>query len=77
MEGLEALRREIDAIDSMILDLLRRRMEVCRKIKLYKIHNGLPLRDEAREAEVLSRAEPFTNIFQEIIRSCREVEAAV
>lgn len=55
METLEHLREEIDAIDSRMVELFRRRMEVTAQVGEYKLERGLPVLDAAREAQVLER----------------------
>ena len=52
---LEALRREIDGIDTQITDLFVRRMKVCGDIARYKKENHLALLNQGREREILSR----------------------
>ena len=44
MDTLAALRREIDALDDGILDLLARRMDVVRRVAAYKHEAGIPAR---------------------------------
>ena len=51
---IKALRREIGTIDSEMIELIRRRMEVSREIGLTKSKEGLPARDAAREREVIA-----------------------
>jgi len=76
--SLAHLRGEIDMIDGDLLDVLARRQERVRDILDRKNALGLPLRDEAREAELLAgriaaaRARglsPYlvTRVFQEIV----------
>lgn len=52
---LNAIRREIDEIDGQILDLFIRRMECARRVAEYKIENGIPVLNAARENEILER----------------------
>jgi chorismate mutase len=47
-------RREIDAIDRSIVDLLNRRAAVAREIFLEKMAGGLPITDRQRESEILA-----------------------
>jgi chorismate mutase-like protein len=44
MDTLAALRREIDALDDGILELLARRMEVARRVATYKHEAGIAVR---------------------------------
>jgi len=52
--NLESLRAQIDECDKDIIKLLARRFELVQKIGIYKAIHGLPVLDEAREAELLS-----------------------
>jgi chorismate mutase/prephenate dehydratase len=54
-EEIEAMRREIDRIDDSIVDLLARRAHCALLIGRAKRRDGVPVRDPAREAEVLAR----------------------
>ncbi len=76
MEDLKTLRGKIDGIDRQLASLFEQRMEVCRNVGEYKLANGLPVLDAAREREVLSsKAEltqnaemkPYLNVFFENI----------
>jgi chorismate mutase-like protein len=44
MDTLAALRREIDALDDGILELLAQRMAVARRVAAYKHEAGIPAR---------------------------------
>ena len=74
---LYRLRREIDEIDSKIIELLRLRMKVCRDIGEYKMRAGLPVFDPIRHAEVSEKWGEFKEVFQVVSRLCREVEVGV
>lgn len=54
-QEIEATRREIDRIDDSIVDLLVRRAKCAIEIGRAKRRDGVPVRDPAREAEVLAR----------------------
>ena len=81
---IEDCREEIDRIDGELLRLLNRRALLALEIGEMKARAGLPLKDEGREREVLSRssvanAGPLGNgsvarIFRRIIRESRRVE---
>jgi chorismate mutase len=81
---IEDCREEIDRIDGELLRLLNRRARVALEIGEMKARAGLPLKDEGREREVLSRsslanAGPLADvsvarIFRRIIRESRRVE---
>jgi len=71
---IEELRREIDAVDAFILGLLRKRMELCADVGLEKKRTSLPLTDEEREREVLSRAGALAGVFSTVVEACKEVQ---
>jgi len=52
---IQELRQRIDGIDSELLQLFRRRMDVSRDIAAYKKENSLPVYDPAREREKLAQ----------------------
>lgn len=54
--GIKARRKAIDAIDARLLRLVSRRVEAALGLAGLKQELGLPLRDAAREAQVLARA---------------------
>lgn len=49
MRDLRELRDEIDRIDRQLLPLFIERMELCGAVADYKMENGLPVLDAARE----------------------------
>lgn len=53
--SLEELRRELEAIDADILRKAAERQRVAHRIEEVKARDGLPIRDFAREREVLER----------------------
>lgn len=55
MDGLSKAREEIDGIDRELAALFERRMRAVEDVIAYKLQNGLPVLDSAREQEVLSR----------------------
>jgi chorismate mutase/prephenate dehydratase len=55
MNKLESLREEIDKIDSKILELLKRRIELSKNIGAVKRELGLTVKDKKREQSVLNR----------------------
>lgn len=85
MESLAAFRQEIDRLDDRILELLKARVNIAKKIAKVKFDKGLPIRDEQRERELLtkigSKAEGFKldpelikRIFREIIELSVEAQ---
>lgn len=81
---IEDCREEIDRIDRELLRLLNRRALLALEIGEMKARAGLPLKDEGREREVLTRsaianAGPLADgsvarIFRRIIRESRRAE---
>ncbi len=78
MDKLDDLRRQIDGIDTRILDALAERHQLARQVIQAKTEEGAPLRDAPREERLLARliargrdlgldAHFVTRIFQEII----------
>lgn len=51
---LKEIRNQIDEIDSGILDLFLKRMALSKDVAEYKLANGLPILNRAREREVLN-----------------------
>jgi chorismate mutase/prephenate dehydratase len=56
MISLDSVRKEIDAIDSQLAQLVKKRIEISSKVALAKKELGLPILDPAREREVLLKA---------------------
>ena len=54
-EDILKLRKEIDSTDEQIVELLKKRMDVSRRIAEYKKENGLKVFDPRRERELLLR----------------------
>lgn len=52
---LKRLRGEIDRVDTELVTLLNERLQLVDAIGALKRGQGLPVRDEAREAELLAR----------------------
>ncbi len=55
MDELQQARQQIDIIDQEIADLFEQRMDLVRTVLRYKMDNALPIRDDTREKEVLSK----------------------
>lgn len=53
---LSELRAELDKIDTEMLTLFERRMEISAAVAKYKKDRGLPVRDVIREEAILARA---------------------
>lgn len=54
-ESLEALRRQIDEFDNNLLDLLSRRMRVCREFGQYKKEHNMTVVQTERYNEILDK----------------------
>lgn len=54
-ESLSTLRRQIDEMDNSIIELLAKRMRVCREIGQYKKENNLTVVQSARYTEVVDK----------------------
>lgn len=55
--NLQDIRREIDEIDSELIELYKRRMNCSRQVAEYKIKNGMPVFNPEREEQVLDSVE--------------------
>lgn len=53
-DGLDGLRKKIDALDAQLLKVLASRMEVVREVGRYKKARGMDLRDEKRMQALLA-----------------------
>ena len=53
VNSLSECRKEIDEIDSRLLELLERRIRVAESVARYKIENDMKVFDEGRERAVL------------------------
>lgn len=78
MEKLLEYRKEIEKIDSELIELLVQRMELSKKIGDFKRENGLPIFDPKREEElkqknILSCKEEYRRGYQEILEAILKV----
>jgi 4-amino-4-deoxychorismate mutase len=55
METLEDFRREIDDLDTQIVESLGRRLEICRRVAHYKKERGIPMMQPTRVNEVIQK----------------------
>jgi chorismate mutase len=87
LDALASCRRQIEAIDRQMIELLAQRAALSREIGATKKVAGLPTLDPAREAEVIRRAaelardaglndEKVRDIFWHIIGLSRGVQTA-
>lgn len=54
-EGIQTLRKQIDELDNQIMDLLSKRMRVCREIGQYKKEHNMTVLQANRYNEILSK----------------------
>lgn len=83
MDLLE-LRDQIDEIDSRIVELYEKRMEVCKQVAEYKISTGKRVFDRQRETEKLAKVRSLTHsefnargieeLFEQIMSMSRKLQ---
>lgn len=61
-DTLEDWRKQIDALDEELLQILSKRIDIVRKVGLYKKENQMPPLDEERWQEVLETKLEKANI---------------
>ncbi|NTW22780.1 chorismate mutase [Candidatus Falkowbacteria bacterium] len=66
--GLEGWRKEINELDRQLIRTLEARFRVVEKIAGYKRTNGLPVRDEKREQELLALLAEDTSLSPQFLR---------
>ena len=54
-EGIQQLRKQIDELDNQIMDVLARRMKVCREIGYYKKEHNMTVLQASRYNEILNK----------------------
>jgi chorismate mutase len=54
-EGIQNLRKQIDELDNQLMDLLAKRMRVCREIGQYKKEHNMTVLQANRYNEILSK----------------------
>ena len=55
MKDIKNIRSEIDSIDSELVNLFRRRLEIVAEVAASKHERGAPVTDPARERDILAR----------------------
>lgn len=60
MIDLQDLRKEIDAIDSIMVELYEKRMKICEEVAEYKISTGKPVFDKTREDAKIANVKSLT-----------------
>jgi chorismate mutase len=81
---LDELRREIDKVDGLLLELVAKRVSLVLAVGEYKRKHGLPVYDPARESQVLDRLsqappapldkETVRRVFERVIDESRRLE---
>lgn len=84
MEDLKNIRKDIDIVDSKLLELFEYRIELAHRVADYKMNNKLPVYDHVREEEKLTHlkstaknsenADAISNLFSEIMTVSRQVQ---
>jgi chorismate mutase len=87
-EGIQQLRKQIDELDNQIMDVLTKRMRVCREIGQYKKEHNMTVLQTSRYNEILSKrgaqgslcgmspdfvAHVFESIHEESVRQQMEI----
>ena len=83
-KNLNDLRKEIDEIDSKIIALLKKRLEIIKIIKDYKEKNNIPILDNNREKEILSNIKKniedekdlvfYSHIYETILKESKDIQ---
>lgn len=82
MKKLEDLRKELDAIDEKLTALYLERLRVSREIGELKKENGTPVKDPAREAEILEKlsaaagddAPAVKKLYETVFETSRDIQ---
>ena len=54
-EGITTLRKQIDELDNQLMELMAKRMRVCREIGQYKKEHNMTVLQTARYSEILEK----------------------
>lgn len=81
---LDEIRREIDVIDTQIVECFEKRMNIVLKVAEYKAQNNMQVLDASREMQVISNnaarlqnqdyAFALEAVLQELMRVSREMQ---
>lgn len=81
---LGELRQQIDQIDSSIVELYEKRMDICSQVAQYKIENGKKVFDKTREEEKIRKVKSLTHndfnshgveeLFEQIMSMSRKLQ---
>ena len=80
--SLSEIRKEIDRIDTDLVELLKERMSCSKQVAEIKKAEGLPIYHPQREAEILERVkaqggnfgEEISAIYGEILKISKEIQ---
>ncbi len=83
--GIEELRKEINRLNTEIVEKIAQRVEVAKAIGTVKKRRGLPIVDRGRETRVIEQVKGLAQslnldtdgterVFREIIRLCTDAE---
>jgi chorismate mutase len=54
MEDLSKFRKEIDKLDKELIEIIKQRLIICKKLGDFKMKNGLRVRDRKREKQIIA-----------------------
>lgn len=84
---LNNLRNELDQVDSQLVDLLEKRMNIVLDVATYKKQNNLPVYDKNREVEVIKKniallknsdyTKELTDVFESIMAVSRRKQRSL
>lgn len=84
METLQELRKQLDEIDTQIVDLYQRRMDICGQVGEYKVSSGKKVFDRQREQEKLATVtadvsnafykKGLTELFEQLMSMSRKLQ---
>ncbi|HEY9785092.1 MAG TPA: bifunctional chorismate mutase/prephenate dehydrogenase [Candidatus Obscuribacterales bacterium] len=85
LSRLEQLRARIDELDNLITSLIAERLSICESVKDIKEELNLPVRDEARERQVMAKVtanvpdisirNEILSIYETILQSSRKLQS--
>ncbi len=75
-ENIKKVRKEIDKLDSTIVELLNKRKNLIILINKYKEKHNLSILDKKREKEILKKLpnKYEQNIFKKILKESRKIQ---
>jgi chorismate mutase len=82
---MKDFRRELDFIDRQMLDLLRKRFEICKEIGIYKKKCGMLIEDREREKQIIqdkikkSRLSPLfvRDLFELLFKESKKLQEEI